>query len=70
MMQTKEIKKWLIDANVNMQTIAEKAKVSVSLVSQFISGERGQQKGPKVKRIIRVMKKLGCPGEFLEAANH
>ncbi|MCL4503855.1 MAG: helix-turn-helix transcriptional regulator [Deltaproteobacteria bacterium] len=69
-MQIKEIRKWLIDKDLTQQDIAAKARVSGAYVTMIFKGERGQQKGPKFKRLIRVFKKLGCPQEFLEAANH
>jgi transcriptional regulator with XRE-family HTH domain len=63
-MKTNEIKKWLIDKGLTQQDIKRRAKVSQPLVSQVIKGER--RSGPKAKKVVRALKKLGCPEEFLE----
>jgi hypothetical protein len=58
MIQTKEIKKWKIDHDVNHAMIAAKAGVTREMVSMVILGRR------KSANVANVMVKMGCPKEF------
>jgi len=70
-MKDKEIKKWLIDQPFGQDFIAYRAGVSAGFVTRLIKGERGKRQGPKAIKVLRVLKKLGCPEEFLSAeVNH
>jgi len=59
-MNSKEVRKWLIDAEMSQNEIAELANVSKTLVSLVIKGER------RSERVTRVFAELGCPKEFFE----
>ena len=58
MIQTKEIKKWKIDHDVDHAMIATRAGVTREMVSMVISGRR------KSANVANVIIKMGCPKEF------
>lgn len=67
-MNQKEIKKWLIDADLTQAQIAREAKASKTLVSLVIQGIRPTLKEPKntkARLILLLLKGHGCPPEFL-----
>jgi hypothetical protein len=59
-MNRKEIRKWMIDANLTQGQIAREARVSRTMVSLVISGQR------KHKLVTVLLKGHGCPEEYLE----
>jgi hypothetical protein len=63
-MKTKEIKKWLIDADLTQAQIAREAKVVKAVVTMAIQGKWNS--GPAVERVLAVLRKKGCPEEFLK----
>jgi transcriptional regulator with XRE-family HTH domain len=60
-----EILKWLLDQGLEQQEIAAKVGVSPSLVSFVISGKR--LTGKAALKVRRLLRRLGCPKEFLTA---
>ena len=55
----KEIKKWMIDEEINGADLSRRSGLSLDSVSKTI---RGYRNSPK---ILRVLIDLGCPVEFL-----
>jgi hypothetical protein len=58
-----EIKKWLLEQGLTSAEIARRARVSQPLVSLTIKGARGS--GPGALRVLRFLRRWGCPREFL-----
>jgi hypothetical protein len=65
MVNTKEVKVWMIRSDFKIEEIARLARTVNSTVYAIIKNERnpGTETG---KRVIQALKKLGCPGEILE----
>lgn len=59
-MRFKEIKIWLIENELTQVEIAKRLGVSQTAVYQVMKGKS------KSKRIEALLKKLGCPSEFLD----
>lgn len=64
-MNRKEIRKWMIDADMTLSQIAKEMGVCDSLVSLMLSGQRKRQAG----RMAEILRKHGCPAEHLEQVN-
>lgn len=57
---TKEIKKWLLDMEMEVIDLANEAGASRQLASATIHGHRNNRK------VLRTLRALGCPVEFLD----
>jgi hypothetical protein len=63
-----EIKKWLLEQGLTSAAIARRARVSQPLVSLTIKGAR--RSGPGALRVLRFLRRCGCPREFLGNNGH
>ncbi len=58
-MRTKDVRKWMIERGIRPVDLKRRAEVSFPSVSMTIAGQR---RNPDV---LRVLRELGCPEEFL-----
>ena len=59
-MRFKEIKIWLIENELTQTELAKRLGVSQTAIYQVMKGKS------KSKKIENLLKKLGCPSEFLD----